>query len=55
MFDVVHNLYSEESYFENLTICTFKTKFSEPLYPAVELHTQSSAAFSQIEPIMSHK
>ncbi|XP_045919954.1 protein NLRC3-like [Micropterus dolomieu] len=27
---------------------TFKTKFSEPLYPAVELHTQSSAAFSQI-------
>ncbi|XP_038588519.1 NLR family CARD domain-containing protein 3-like isoform X3 [Micropterus salmoides] len=25
---------------------TFKTKFSEPLYPAVELHTQSSAAFS---------
>ncbi|XP_029310435.1 protein NLRC3-like [Cottoperca gobio] len=27
---------------------TFKTKFNEPLYPAVELHTQSSALFGKI-------
>uniref|UniRef100_A0A4W6FE61 B30.2/SPRY domain-containing protein n=1 Tax=Lates calcarifer TaxID=8187 RepID=A0A4W6FE61_LATCA len=27
---------------------TFKTKFNEPLYPAVELHTHSSASFCQL-------
>lgn len=34
----------------NSQIClhTFKAKFSEPLYPAVELHTLSSALFCQL-------
>lgn len=28
---------------------TYRTTFSEPLYPAVELHTQSSALFCQLK------